>query len=258
LIGTATLEEYQELLRTVAYEFTEPEGGRKKPNKKLLVEKSIEFRVYDSDFTNPVAASKDLNLVFNVPPAIQNVSETTQVGSQVTIDLNQLISDPDNNIDLSSLRIVQQPTSGAFAQIDENHNLIIDYSGVNFTGQDQLTVEVCDDLGDCAQNLITIQVGDSGEIEVYNAVAPNSSGKNQYMRIFNLPEGNKVSIYSRWGDKVFEVENYDNDTGGRRFEGSNDNGKPLPSGTYFYRIQIPAGSNPSGPEIITGYISLKQ
>jgi hypothetical protein len=78
------------------------------------------------------------------------------------------------------------------------------------------------------------------------------------MRIFNLPEGNNVSIYSRWGDKVFEVDNYDNDVGGRRFEGSNANGKPLPSGTYFYKILIPAGSNPGGPEIITGYISLKQ
>ena len=256
--GKAPLSDYQALLRTVAYEFAAPEGGRKKPSKKSVVAKSIEFRVYDTDFTNPVATSKNLNLVFNEPPAIQNVTKSTQVGTQVSIDLNQLISDPDNNIDLSSLRIVEQPTSGAFAAIDANHNLIIDYSGVNFTGQDQLIVEVCDDLGDCAQNLITIQVGDSGEIEVYNAVAPNSSGNNRYMRIFNLPEGNNVSIYSRWGDKVFEVDNYNNDVGGRRFEGSNDNGKPLPSGTYFYKIQIPAGSNPGGPEIITGYISLKQ
>jgi gliding motility-associated-like protein len=130
---------------------------------------------------------------------------------------------------------------------------------VNFTGSDQVTIEVCDDLGECAQNVITIQVDNVSEgVKVYNAVAPNSTGDNLFMRIHNLPEGNKVSIYNRWGDKVFEVQNYDNSLPGKRFEGKNNNGNPLPSGTYFYRIEIPDGSNLNGPELITGYLALKQ
>ena len=256
--GKATLAEYESLLRTVSYRYAVVAGGRKRSQGTVEV-KSLEFRIYDTDFTNPTSTEKTLNVNFNSPPAFANATETTHIGNRVTIDLKLLISDPDNNINPSSLRIVQQPSSGAVAEIDQNQNLILDYDGVNFVGTDKLTIEVCDDLGVCAQNLITIQVENlSSEIEVFNAVAPNSSGDNRFMRIHNLPQGNKVSVYSRWGNKVFEVLNYDNAVPGKRFEGLNNNGKALPSGTYFYKIEIPDGSNLNGPELLTGYISLKQ
>lgn len=87
-------------------------------------------------------------------------------------------------------------------------------------------------------------------IVVYNAVSPDvSEGQNDYMRITGLPANNKVTIFNRWGDKVFEISKYDNDI--RRFEGKNDNGKDLPSGTYFYEI-IADGKT------LTGYLSLKR
>jgi len=52
---------------------------------------------------------------------------------------------------------------------------------------------------------------------------------------------------------VFEVQNYTNDLPGKRFEGMNDHGKDLPSGTYFYKIEFADASSP-----VTGYLSLKQ
>jgi len=257
LNGKGSLAEYQTVLRTVAYETAS--SGRQRPLKRSVVVKSLGFRIYDADFTNPVAPAITLNVITNTPPVMADATETTQLGRTVTIDLTQLISDPDNNIDLSTLTIIQQPASGAVAQLDVSNNLIINYDGVNFVGSDNLIMEVCDDLGDCVQNLITIQVENvSGDIEVFNAIAPNSSGDNHFMRIFNLPRGNSVSIYNRWGDKVFEVEDYDNSIPGRRFEGTGNNGNALPSGTYFYKIEIPEDSNLSGPELLTGYITLKQ
>lgn len=87
-------------------------------------------------------------------------------------------------------------------------------------------------------------------ITVYNAISPDvTPNENDYMRIVGLPDDNKVTILNRWGDKVFEVSRYDNDS--RRFEGKNDNGKDLPSGTYFYKIET------SG-KTYTGYLSLKR
>jgi gliding motility-associated-like protein len=250
--GKATLSEYQALLRTVSYQYA-VDAGRMKPRKKSVLSKTVEFRIFDTDFTDPQPATRSLQVIINTPPVLENATKTTQIGTTVTVALNQLISDPDDNVDLSSLRIVQQPSSGAIAEIDANQNLIIDYTGVNFTGTDNLIMEVCDDLGDCAQNLITITVENtSGEIAIYNAVAPNSSGDNRFMRIHYLPTGNKVSVYNRWGDKVFEVEDYDSDIPGKRFDGLNESGKPLPSGTYFYTIEIPDRSK------ITGYLTLKQ
>ncbi|MEX2234373.1 MAG: FG-GAP-like repeat-containing protein [Cyclobacteriaceae bacterium] len=256
--GKAALSEYEALLRTVSYQYT-GNAGRLKPRKKSVLSKTVEFRIFDTDLTNPQPATRGLQVIINTPPVLENAAKTTQVGTTVTIALNELISDPDDNIDLSTLRIVQQPSSGAFAEIDANQNLIIDYSGVNFTGTDNLIVEVCDDLGDCAQNLVTITVENlSGEIEIYNAVAPNSSGDNKFMRIHYLPTNNKVSIFNRWGDKVYEVENYDSEVPGKRFEGSSDSGKALPSGTYFYKIEVEGGPTFKGPKLLTGYISVNQ
>jgi gliding motility-associated-like protein len=84
---------------------------------------------------------------------------------------------------------------------------------------------------------------DDGSIIVYNAVSANDDRLNDFLYIKNIdrfPE-NKVSIFSRWGDKVFEIENYDN--ADRVFKGkSNINGeKSLVNGTYFYVIETRNG-----------------
>jgi len=85
---------------------------------------------------------------------------------------------------------------------------------------------------------------------VYNAVSPGvTPGENDFMRIDGLPGDNEVTIFNRWGDQVFKTSGYNNNT--KRFDGKNDNGKDLPSGTYFYTIEV------SG-KTITGYLSLKR
>jgi gliding motility-associated-like protein len=61
---------------------------------------------------------------------------------------------------------------------------------------------------------------------------------------------NTVSIYNRWGDRVFSVSNYNNVD--RAFSGLSDAGNKLPTGTYFYKIEFASGRKPA-----TGYISLK-
>ena len=93
-----------------------------------------------------------------------------------------------------------------------------------------------------------------GAIEVFNGISPNGDGLNDFFEIRNiaaLEPNNTVSIYSRWGDKVFEVENYDNDQ--KRFIGLNDNGNELTSGVYFYKVKFA-----SGKKEITGYLTIKR
>lgn len=79
-----------------------------------------------------------------------------------------------------------------------------------------------------------------GNIVIYNGVTPNDDGKNDYFiidGITNYPN-NRVSIYNRWGVKVFETTNYDSN--GNVFNGHSEGratvspDKKLPSGTYFY------------------------
>lgn len=91
-------------------------------------------------------------------------------------------------------------------------------------------------------------------IIVYNAVSPDGNGMNDFLRILNIQNypGNKFSLFNRWGDKVFEIEKYDN--GERVFSGrANFHGDhELVSGTYFYVIDLEAGMEP-----VRGFLTLK-
>jgi gliding motility-associated-like protein len=178
---------------------------------------------------------------------------TATVGQIVTVTFSNFIDDINDNIDFSSIQILSGPTSNASVSFDSNFNLIINYSNVSFVGTDQITIEVCDLAGACSQLILEINV--EGEIVVYNAISPNGDGKNDYFKIDNIQfiePINRVLIYNRWGDKVFEVEDYDNDS--QRFEGKQTNGKELPSGVYFYKI-IYLGNN---RDELKGYITIKR
>ncbi len=190
----------------------------------------------------------------NQTPVITTTPISTTVEGSVTISLSALISDPDNNLDLSTLKVTKLPTSGASATINANSQLMLDYSGKLFSGSDELTVEVCDLSGKCVQQILKVEV--IGDIIIYNGISPNGDGLNdawiiQYIEVIAETKDNKVSVFNRWGDVVFETQNYDNKD--RVFKGVNKNGNEVSSGTYFYKI---AFSN--GRKTQTGYLSLKR
>ncbi|MBX2901017.1 MAG: VCBS repeat-containing protein [Cyclobacteriaceae bacterium] len=185
----------------------------------------------------------------NTAPVITVPDLATAIGGVITINLLDVISDADDNLVLSSLSIVQGPASGAQAVLTGT-TLQISYTGNPFTGTDLITIRVCDVFGECATQQFLITV--IGEIQVYNAVSPNNDGRNDFFKIENielLEPQNTVTIYNRWGSKVYEVNNY-SDT--NAFRGRNQNGNELPSGTYFYKILL----NSSG-KILTGYLVVK-
>ncbi|MFN7261271.1 MAG: gliding motility-associated C-terminal domain-containing protein, partial [Cyclobacteriaceae bacterium] len=82
---------------------------------------------------------------------------------------------------------------------------------------------------------------------------PNGDGKNDFLvlqYIESISPKNQVSFYNRWGDEVFSISDYDNKT--RVFAGLSSGGSKLPSGTYFYKVNlIGAGKT------LTGFILLK-
>jgi gliding motility-associated-like protein len=190
----------------------------------------------------------------NTPPAISTTVVSTQIEGQVMLGLLELLSDLDNDLDLSSLKITTQPTSGALAQIDAQYNLTINYKGISFSGTDKITIEACDLSGLCSQQELSIKV--NGNVVVYNALSPNGDGKNdflflEYINIIPEAKTNKVTIYNRWGDEVFSINDYNNND--RTFKGLSKNKNELPSGTYFYKIEFT-----SGRKTKTGYLSLKR
>jgi gliding motility-associated-like protein len=192
--------------------------------------------------------------IANSAPKVAVPSSTISAGGVVVIDVLAGITDDNNNIDLSSLKIIIQPLSGAVASFDASGMLTVDYSGLKFAGTDKLTIEVCDVDGLCTSQEITIEVEPPGVV-VYNAVSPNGDGKHDFLEIENAEffTGNKVQVMNRWGDVVYQVDGYDNAT--KSFTGvanSNGNGE-LPPGTYYYNIVLGDGS----PEL-NGFFRLRR
>jgi gliding motility-associated-like protein len=89
------------------------------------------------------------------------------------------------------------------------------------------------------------------ELSFYNTLFPNGATNNQTWIIENITlpeyEQNTVKIINRWGQTVWEAENYDNET--VVFRGIGNNGSELPDGTYFYLVE-------AGGLTFDGYIEL--
>ena len=92
----------------------------------------------------------------------------------------------------------------------------------------------------CEQQSFTTMIP---EDETKYGFSPDGDGINEYWHIENIDyyPVNVVSIFNRWGDIVFKIENYDNAS--KVFSG-NANMKTsmgadvLPTGTYFFNIEI--------------------
>lgn len=190
----------------------------------------------------------------NQPPVIATNPLSAQIEGSVQVDLTQIVSDDDDNIDYSTFRVIDNITSrGVPATIDASYFLFVDYSGNPFTGTDRVTLEVCDLTAACVQQVIDIEV--VGEVKIYNGLTPDGDGYNDFMvvKYVDVVEGasqNKVTILNRWGDVVWDINNYNNTD--RVFIGESNGGKELPSGTYFYKVELASG------KLYTGYITLKR
>jgi gliding motility-associated-like protein len=190
----------------------------------------------------------------NNPPVISSASAITTIGGSVSIDLAPLLSDPDNNLNLASLQIVGNGTEKGGTTSLDGLTLDIDYNDLKFAGEDNVTIRICDLLNVCIEQLLTIEV--IGDINVYNGISPNGDGRNdtwiiEYIQLFPDTQKNRVTIYNRWGDVVWEASDYNNSS--VIFDGQNKNGSDLSTGSYFYKIEFP-----SGRDTITGYLSIKR
>lgn len=89
------------------------------------------------------------------------------------------------------------------------------------------------------------------EITVMNTLTPNGDGINDFWEIKdieNFPAA-KVSVFDRWGQRVFNTIGYTSD---KRWDG-NFLGGSLPSGTYYYTIDLNTGS---GKDDFAGFVTV--
>lgn len=91
-------------------------------------------------------------------------------------------------------------------------------------------------------------------LNINKILSPNGDGQNDFLNIPGSANmlGNSLVVVNRSGNKVFQIDNYDNHT--RVFTGKNNAGKNLPEGTYFYTFVYQLNNK---KESKSGYIILK-
>jgi len=95
------------------------------------------------------------------------------------------------------------------------------------------------------------------EIEVSKTVTPNGDNINDFFEIKGTEYCGftfDVMVFNRWGDKVFEAVNYQNDWDGAAPGNAVGSSGTLPSGTYYYIINIVGSETPIEP--LNGYLFL--
>ena len=89
------------------------------------------------------------------------------------------------------------------------------------------------------------------EITIYKAFSPNGDAINDVWHIGNIeqyPE-NTVTIFDRWGSVIYQVTGYNNENvvwDGRGNGRGVSSTSVVPSGTYFYSVELQGSGSKSG------------
>ena len=162
---------------------------------------------------------------------------------------NDDISDQSEGV---SIRIINPPTEGIFSVNEEG---VINYIPVdNFRGIVSFDYEICSNSCPdiCSQANVQLSFDDptfAGECFVPNVFTPNDDNMNDAFAIYCLESeftNNRLMVFNRWGDIVFEQDSYRND-----WEGTYQD-KPLPPGTYFYMLYLDRDKE----DALRGFITL--
>ncbi len=221
LTGSATVANYQAALRSVKY--------RNATASPSTDDRIVTFSVTDGG--TPVSITTTITI--NKPPVIKAPEKKTAASNGNVAFPITAITDPDDNLDISTLVV----TSTIGTVLIQDGLITIDYtSNGDKKNVDEITITVCDTGGRCKTQNIEVELGALAMI--YDAISPNGDGINDSFYIENLPKQTHVAIYDRWGDAIFETDEYDNDDPSKRFDGKNKNGNDVVGGTYFYKIKF--------------------
>lgn len=206
------------------------------------------FYVICDNFMPPLCDSAYVVVtVTNAIPTAGNDAATIDANTSVTIDLLANDSDPntDQAIFVSS---ISSAANGTIVDLGDGTITYTPNSG--FFGVDSFSYVICDNGSpiQCDSAWVYITVLES-PLEVPNSFSPNNDGiwDAWVIRGLNAYASNHLVIFTKWGEVVLDIDNYDNSWKGIR--GFNEE---LPEGIYYYKLTL------EGAETLTGYIMLKR
>ncbi len=159
------------------------------------------------------------------------------------LDLGVRDNDQLDAVENWALSLLNSPTIGSLTEITPGNYTyeLSDYYVGTETFDYQICNTLCPELCDTARVTLKIdyQLVQDTLLDVPTGFTPNGDGQND---VFIIPElelnpdqypKNKLSIFNRWGDLIYEASPYNND-----WDGKNKSGQELPHGTYYYILRL--------------------
>jgi gliding motility-associated-like protein len=99
----------------------------------------------------------------------------------------------------------------------------------------------------------TSRITEPAFLEMPNGYSPNFDGDNDNFVIHGIDAypDNTFIVYNRWGNIVYEKNDYANE-----WDGNNNAGEALPDGTYFVILTVMV--NGDAEKTLTGYVDLRR
>lgn len=136
-----------------------------------------------------------------------------------------------------TVQIVQPPSRG---RIRVNADGTITYTPAGrISGHDEFIYRVCDLVNLCDSALVSVDIYDRG-FKAPEAFSPNGDGMNDHLvfpGLENYPHSH-LHVYTRAGQLVYQSNDYQNDWDGRTVQSSLTNGKLVPTGVYYYILEL--------------------
>ena len=183
----------------------------------------------------------------NPNPAIiaQPDIDTTEINASILIDVCENDDFPGS---LGNFFVLPVDNGGVGPNLGiafVNAECSINYIPTQDTcGIDSFSYVICDASGlGCDTATVTINIRcPSDDLKIYNAFSPNGDNVNEFFRIDGIENypNHILYVFNRWGNQVLKTQNYSNNWNGV-WEGTE-----LPSGTYFYLLDVGDGNQHSG------------
>ncbi|MDR5591991.1 Ig-like domain-containing protein, partial [Christiangramia sp. SM2212] len=244
--GTITVEAEQGLSYSIDGENFQTEG----------VFTDLAPGTYDVVSQNGLGQLSDLTTVIIEEP----VAEEIELVNNGTVDLCV----DDSAYDLTDLFVGDFDESGVWIDTNNTGALENGFVDPDLLALGSYTFEYRIE-GNCpSSTIVTVLVNDDCVVldctiedvrdSISKAVTPNGDNKNDFFTVdLDIACGftYNVKIFNRWGAKIFDAQNYQNNWDGYS-DSSFGSSNQLPSGTYFYVLEINEGNF----EPIQGYIYL--
>ena len=134
--------------------------------------------------------------------------------------------------------------------VERSHNVGDQFS----VGTTEVRYDFINEVNDTLTCSFNVQVNMKEILfEVSQMLTPNNDGVNDTWQLEDIEEypDNEVIIVDRWGSPIFKTQGYNNEN--NAWDGTNQNGDPVPTGTYFYQVSVRFASS---TETKKGFIEL--